>query len=488
MWNPTYPKAASAFAVLVLLQLGGSSLLAQQQSTSDQIQQLTDQKTILQLQSDIAALQKAAAAVQSSSSSVNDQLTDQKSTLQLQSDIQSLQNGMTTSQINTLKAQIGSINTSNLPQGNVSMTNVDLQPTIIGYAGLRSAMDKVYKKLYSTCPTTKVIFGSTQFADVAAYQAYMKLLDQASDALVPYTDAPDFTKVSVGFAPAIAFAAVDAAVSLGQLFKSDVTINGTSLSPDGQAAQAILANKLITNCAAKPSVVILNLANVNGMVADQSDLLKLLESVNDDLASAVNASTSVQANSIATLQQTITNIQKKLSSYDDLEASKQAAQKALAKATGADQQKLKDQIASLQSQESDLNQPQAIKDLASAKAGLLKANAFVAQVAVLSTRITALTAVLNKIDDTGIPFMVRLLHAERMKSLIGSDPVLSLNVIKLGGNSIVKKNAFRTTVSYAGGAIVQYELRSTDGISVLAAGQEDSFVYHKEKDLLGSPE
>jgi hypothetical protein len=256
-------------------------------------------------------------------------------------------------------------------------------------------------------------------------------------------DAPDFTKADVGFAPAIAFAAVDAAVSIGQLFKSDVTITGSSLTPDGQAAQLILAREVLETCkAAAVKPVVLNLANVVGIVADKSALIDRLGSVNNDLVSAVNASTSVQANSIAALQQTITDAQKKLTSFDDLEASKQKAQKALATAKVAETLKLKKQIADLETQESALNQPQAAKDLADAKSKLTKANAFVAQVAVLNARITVLTAVLNKIDDAGIPFMVRLLHAERMKSLIGTDSVLTLNVIKLGGNSIVKEKHF----------------------------------------------
>jgi hypothetical protein len=63
------------------------------------------------------------------------------------------------------------------------------------------------------------------------------------------------------------------------------------------------------------------------MVDSKSALLDQLESVNNDLASEVNASTTVQANSVASLQQNITDAQKKLSSFDDLEASKQKAQK-----------------------------------------------------------------------------------------------------------------------------------------------------------------
>ena len=467
---------------LIMFFYAAAPLLSAQESTNDQIQQLTDQKTILQLQNDIAALKKAASDSQNASGSQNEQLTGQKSTLQLQSDIQTLQNGMTANAISTLKTEIGSINTANLPQGNVALTNADLQPTIIGYAGLRSAMTKVYVRLYPTCPG-KVVLGSTQFADVAVYETYMKLLDQASDSLLSYTDPVDFTKANVGFAPAIAFAAVDAALSIGQLFKSDITVTGNSITPDSLAAQLIMAGKVRATC---PNAVILNLSNVVGMLPAQSALLERLESVNNDLASAKNASITVQAESVAALQQKITDAQKKLSTFEDLETSRLKAQKALATATPADAKKLREEIANLESQESTLNQPQAAKDLATAKVSLAKANAFVADISTLSSRITTLTAVLNKIDDIGIPFMVRLEHAEAMKTLIGTDPVLTLNVIKLGGNSIVKKSAFCTTVSYAGGAIVDYELRAANGVTVTAAGQIDSFEYHKEKDALGS--
>jgi hypothetical protein len=287
----------------------------------------------------------------------------------------------------------------------------------------------------------------------------------------------------ISFVPAVGFAAIDAAVALASLFKSDVTITGVSITADDNAAKYIFAGIVRGNC---PDTAIVDPTDYTYPINPGSQLLEKIRELTDKLATAQRIMADVQADDISKFQQDISDIKAKLKKIDDLNASVTQTKVLLTNADPSEKKKLTKQIQGYQAELATYDPSTLKNDLKTASANLILARDYVSDVTLYSAKVTSLLTSLTKIDDSGNPFLMRLLRAETLQGLVHDQPSLMLHVIKQGGNNITKKNAFHTAIHYTGGAVVDYELRDASGAKVVKAGEEDAYDYHNEKDSLGS--
>lgn len=417
----------------------------------------------------------------------NQDLQDQKDRLGLQKDIEDLKTQIGQDQINRAKANIGTINTANLPTGQAQLSNVDIQPSIIGFAAMRTVVNQVIKDLYDDplkCPDS-VVFRSATLDDIALLATYKKLLSDASDQLNPYEKKPAELKLGsavASFAPALAFAAIDAAVSLGALFKSDVTMNGVTMTPDDEALRYHFASSLRSKC---PNATIIDPNSFSGPLADDSKLLKLIKRINGQANNLQGQVMEVQIIDLPRYEKQIADAQKALKEPDEYSPKIKRLEEELKRARPGEQPKIQEQIKALKAQQEKAQND--LKDrLQLAQANQVRGKEYVAEATALAARVTALNTALNKIDDSGTPFLLKLLKAEALDGKVNQTPVLLLGFVKIGGTSVVKKNAFHTSIKYGGGALVKFELRDLDGLKVIKSGEEDAYQYHSESDSLGS--
>jgi hypothetical protein len=418
-------------------------------------------------------------------------LTNQKDILQVKSDILNLQLGMEKAKldqdkakIDAAKAAIGSISTSGLPTGQAQLNNVDIQPTIISYAALRNVLGAIYNKLYpSGCPT-RLVFKGPGLDDIALLQTYQQMLDWAKEAIAHYSSGPVFNgAVSSRFAPAVGFAAIDAAVALASLFKTDVAMTGVSVTADDNAAKYIFAEITREKCS---GASIVDPADYTYPLLQNSALQGRIRTLMADLARAQGVMAGVQADDIPRFQQEISDIGAKLKKIDELNANIVKTRVLLQNADAANRKKLTEQLHGFEAELATYNPSDLRSSLTKARNNLTIARHYVSDVNLYSSKITALLAALAKIDDTGTPFLMRLLRAETLASLVENQQTLALHIIKQGGNNITKKNVFHTAIHYTGGVVVDFELHNVNGAEVAKAGEVDAYDYHDERDRLGN--
>jgi hypothetical protein len=271
-------------------------------------------------------------------------------------------------------------------------------------------------------------------------------------------------------------------VALASLFKVDTTIQGVAIANDDEAARYIFSQVVESKC--KESTII-DPNEFTGPLLDDSDLLKKISALNN-ATDTLNSNVSVlQASEQPKLEQKLSSLQKLQNSRDEIEANIRKTTVLAAGATGPDAKKLQSQLTELKAELSAI--PADLDD--KALEAMSKLNALklrIASVNAAATRVGTLSTSLNKIDDSGTPFLTRLLRAETLGAKVSTNDVLILRMIKIGGNNITKKNAFWTSIKFSGGALVKFELRSSDLLTIKKAGEEDAYQKHAEGDELGS--
>lgn len=412
----------------------------------------------------------------------NQPLEDEKAKLSLQKDIEDLKKQINQDQIDITKAKIGTFSTTGLPTGQAQLTSVEIQPTIIGYAALRTTMNKVLEDLYGApCPdNTTILFKAASLDDLALLKTYKKLIDSATTQINKLNAPP--AGPGAGVAPSEVFAAIDAAVALASLFKVDTAIQGVAIGNDDEAARYIFSQVVKSKCT---NSIIIDPNEFSGPLLDDSDLLNKLSSLNN-ATDTLNATVSMlQTTEQPKNEQLLASLQKQQTSRDDIQANIRKTEVLAAGTTGADAKKLQSQLTELKAELKAI--PAEIDDkvlTATSKLNALKLK--IASMNAAATRVGTLNTSLNKIDDSGIPFLTRLLRAEALDSQASKHDVLILRMVKIGGNNITKKNAFWTSIKFGGGALVKFELRSSDLLTIKKAGEEDAYQYHSEGDKLGS--
>jgi len=461
----------------------------------------------------------------SSENSETKRLEDRKTKAQLERDIAQAEKDRAEAEAAALKARVGSITTPNLPQGTAKVDDkVVIEANYIAYMAARSAASRISNDI--GCPKVLVFFSSKELdaqQTLAAIQAQITLIEssvQSGPLLGPVklkrlrdvanVPQPLSTKVPVGsngqalyeliepptqffpqfVPPAAIFAAVDAALSVIALFKTDVEFHGAAVSSDDLALQIMVAEQLKTICKDKPSIIHPAYFYAPMIPTDQSgSLLKRLTDLANQQATLTIRSGELDqyvqtplANSVESIKKQQTDAQK---ARQESEAIKQKLNGRLKpeekKELEAALNKLQDRLAQTPSDDV-LSQA-----LAEYQSDLIVVEARINHLKDVATKINELLTTLGKPDPTGTTPLQTLLRAESLSGKLGDDPwFLVVKFVSIGGNNITKKNVFTTKLSFSGGAVTEYMAINKFGL-VQKANVVSCYGGHiKEDDLVGT--
>jgi hypothetical protein len=453
---------------LAILAFSTTSILGQDTSNEDlqkQIENTQLQIQLKQLQQQLQQLNQSPSAT----SVAKDQLQSQK-------DIEELKSSIATSQIARAKTLIGSIDTTNLPKGNADLKSVDLQPTLIGYGALADAISKIPDT--SLCSAgDKVVMGPGAVDDLAVLSAYESIVKHDNEILKDYQAKKDFTAQAY-VAPAVVFAAIDAAVALSSLFKADVSIEGIDIIPDLHAARFLVAQKFATKCA------VLDINDLSWPVKPDSDFLKSVMTLDTYLNKALAIESDLKTNDVPKFTKALSDAKDALTKFESLPKEiADATKKRDAAKTPADkaafQKTIDDDTTALKKLQA-YGESKYEDDRDKASNALNGANAWIATMDGLNSAVSKVLTALFKIDDSGNPYLTRMLRAEYLRDNIKDTKYLTVSVAKLGGNNIIKKWAVHTSIHYSGGAVVEFELKGKDWMTVEHAGQVAAYSYASE--------
>jgi hypothetical protein len=509
--NIRHATQVSALAASLVFLFGATALGQSNPGTStSDLSALQNQQQQLTLQQQIQQLTQ-----QINSASGNQNVQNQKDALSLQKDIGDLKLSIAQDKVNSAKAVIGAINTSGLPTGQTQLTNVDIQPTITAYEESRKAVRTILAELYSgaacgsqpcyqkldgtqvslNCPT-KLVLWSPVLSDVAVFNYFDSSVVTAIGILNGTTKPTYTTRNAVlpHFAPAVAFAAIDAVTALSSMFKVDVTMTGVTVNGDEDALRLLLLSELRKSCVNTEDIEI---NNFNPDIANTT-ILTHLKSLDDAARKTQDIANQVLSEDVTKFQGEMKKLQAKQDQLDALKKKKSELE--LKKATSAkeaDRTELQREIQNVQLLINAALPPASggappdldyLDDINNLQINIAQGTTFASAVGAQLTKVAALQDSLAKPDSNGVPLIVRLARAEALASRISGSPTLLLSVVKAGGNNVVKRYAFWTSVKFGGGAVLKYELRDQDGLKILNSGNVSVYAYRKESDHFGDVE
>jgi hypothetical protein len=441
------------------------------------------------------------------------QLQQQKDRAQLEADIATAEKNRAEAETAAFKARLGGLTTSTLPQGTVKLDNVAAEASNIAYRAVAGSAKVIAQEISvnaNQCPP-KLIFFSSKDLDVLqsfdALNAQLALISSQSagilepvllarvpKSVLSYPGAENlFTyeaPAQISFAPALAFAGVDAALGLIQLFKTDTELHGVAVTSDDLALQAMIARELKAQCASSnvihPSYFYPPLSANSPLVKNLENLLtvqkqaaaryrKLSQYLQTPLTKAVEAlkKSTEESTQVKSQKQ---NIEKRLNTKPPPTAKEKAELEAQLKKISARQAELQAQI------QGQLNRDQycTAQELAGNKcptppgdedelmSRLLSDEARVEdrmeELKAINTRITELAAGLMKADSNGVTPFQSLLRAESLKAAPGGNAsILMAKLVSVGGNNITKRNIFHTSLRFSGGAIAEFLFMDNSG-------------------------
>jgi len=441
------------------------------------------------------------------------QLQSEKDRAQLDADIATAEKTRAEAETAAFKARLGSLTTSNLPQGTVKLDNVSAEASNIAYRAAASSAKVIAKEIFGapkTCPE-KLIFFSSKDLDVLqsldSLNAQLALISsQAAGTLDPLllVRVPKSTLNYPGpeniftyeppnqpaFAPALAFAGIDAALGLIQLFKTDTELHGVAVTGDDLALQGMIARELKAECPSAnlihpsyyypslpaDSTLMSNLKNLSStQKAAGAKYRKLSQYVQVPLTKAVELLKKMLDES-QQLKGQKEDIDKQLNAKQAPSGKKKADLEAQLKQTADRQTELQAQI------RRQLNQDQYCtpQEIAGMKcpappvngdelmSRLLSDEARVEdrmdELKSVNTRITDLVTGLMKADSNGVTPFQSLMRAESLRSAPGNNAsVLLAKFVAVGGNNITKRNIFHTSIKFSGGAVTEFFLMDKTG-------------------------
>ena len=356
---------------------------------------------------------------------------------------------LATAEMDLLKLKLGAIDTTNLPKGTAAATDMDLAGQLRAYAAAKKSTDAVAKeatvaydryhigqlktdqekKEYENAVSAdtavrKIVLATdAQLQQLNQYRAFLAQMTQFKEnanfviANPPSLGDPSAVCVTRLGAESVAgvLAAINTALTVSALFKTEVDLKGKSVTLDEFAIATLMLRSLTDE---KVSVVypgsyyLLPPRDSDG-VAFQS--FKEVSDLKPKLGAAAKALSAQYATILAANPKP-----------------DPACQKILA-AIG----KTVDQ--------------------------------YVAGIAAIEKSIDEVGATLTKQEaQSGLTILSSYLVSERVEAAIGSAPVLQVKAIAAGGATQTRRNLFKTTISYGGGSIISYRLFAQDG-QLLAA-------------------
>lgn len=330
------------------------------------------------------------------------------------------------SEVDLLKLKFGAIDTTNLPKGNATVADMNLEGSLRAYAAAKQSLDEIAGVVQAAKLTRVILAADSQLQALNQYRSFMLQLDgvtkKADEALSeqpPSLADPCIKRGGSHLLSVTAIAtgvvAVNSLLSIAALFKKDIDLKGKEVTLNDYGITSLMLRAL----ADKNIKVIYPAAHyVLPPANDTGDVIK---------------------------------------KWTDLYGHKKGLNDAA--------RNFSQQYAALPEHKDPT--PECKNALARQKTFV---DDYVAGLAAAAKTIDDIDTALTKQDaQSGLSLISSYLVSERVaKSIQAGDPVLQIKAIAASGSTQTKKNWFRTKISYGGGSIIAYQLFGQDGTVIKA--------------------
>lgn len=435
-------------------------------------------------------------------------LQSQKNRAQLEADIAKAEKDKAEAEAAAFKARLGGLSTANLPQGAVKTDNVVIEGSYLSYMAANSAARVIAYRV--PCGANVVFFSPKDLDGIQALDALKAqiplvsgdtpsqvkplLLRRVSMVVLPEPSGSDLAKLyyfeeakQAAFLPAAGFAAIDTGLSLLSLFKTDMEFHGVAVTADDLALQALVARQWRQHCPGNN--VIHPGYSYPPIVTDlaQNDLLTGLSTLSKNLAAVTQMQQNLTDRVQTPLGKAVEGLRKLIADQRDttllipvLEAKLKAA------TTPKEKKKLQADLDAAKKHLAELTEtaraqydtsetlPQPGRPPYSGKAlaaflevyltDQFRADLRVQALKASQTKMSEFVAALTKPDSNGVTPLVALLRAQALRNAKGEGAnLLHVGFVTAGGNNIIKRNIFHSSLRFSGGVVAKYLLVDNAG-------------------------
>jgi cytochrome c553 len=467
----------------------------------------------------ISCVALAALASAQTQSSVTDlqKLQAQKDRAQLEADIAKAEEGKAEAEAAAFKARLGSMSTANLPQGTVKTDNVVIEGSYLAYMAASSAAQVIASRV--PCGANLVFFSAKDLDGIQALDALKAQIPLISGGKADLVKPLELERVSAfvlpvplgevsrlysfkaplrpEFPPAAIFAGIDAGLSVLSLFKTDTEFHGVTVTGDDLALQALVAQQLASVCASNHATagkVIHPLYSYPRLETDPSknQLIKSLQDLSGDLTEVSLMYQNLTERVQMPLGKAVEGLRKLIADHRDtrqlipiLEVKLKAA------TTQEERKKIQAELDTTRKHLTELDETARVqydptenlpaqgkaysdKELAPFLepylTDQLRVDIRVQALKALQTKMSEFVAALTKPDSNGVTPLVGLLRAQALRDAQGAGAkLLQVGFVTAGGNNIIKRNIFHSSLWFSGGVVAKYFLADDAGY-IVASG------------------
>jgi hypothetical protein len=435
-------------------------------------------------------------------------LQSQKDRAQLEADIATAEKNKAEAEAAALKAKIGGINTANLPQGTVSADSVVIEGSYIAYMAAGSAAQAIAKQI--PCGGHIVFFSATDLDGIRALDSLQAQIPLINNGKTKLTEALELKRVSASvlpeplgdlrslyiysaaaqpdFAPAAVFAGIDAGLSILSLFKTDTQFHGVAVTGDDLALQALVTQKWKVHCGTNNGFAVHPTYAYPSIETDpeKNELVKKLRSLSADLSEVSLVAQNLTDRVQTPIGKAVDGFRKAIADYHDTLASVSGLEAKLKLAKPDQKKKIQSDLDSARKHLSELTEtirvqydptvplPGSPKDpykeenlrtfLDAYLSDQLRTDVRVQALKTLQTRMSDFLAALTKPDSNGATPLVGLLRSQAFQGAVTKEAIIvNVKFVTAGGNNIIKKNVFHSTLRFSGGVVAEYLVADHSG-------------------------
>lgn len=438
-------------------------------------------------------------------------LQAQKDRAQLEADIATAEKDKAEAEAAALKAKIGGITTSNLPQGTVSTDSVVIEGSYIAYMAASSAAEKIATQI--PCTSNIVFFSATDLDGIRALDSLKSQIPMIANGKDQLTRALELKRVSAAvlsepvgdlrnlyvyaaavqpdIPPAAIFAGIDAGLSIVSLFKTDTQFHGVAVTGDDLALQSLVAQKWKSHCGATGGKVVHPTYAYPAIETnpDQNELIKQVQSLSSGLSEVSIMSQNLIDKVQTPLGKAVDGLRKAIADYHDTLSSISGLETKMKSAKPEEKKKIQSDLDTAKKHLAELTETirsqydtavplpaaprtaykeEELRPFLDAYASdQLRTDVRVQALKALQGRMSDFLAALTKPDSNGTTPLVGLLRAQAFKKAVTEKmTIVNVKFVAAGGNNVIKKNVFYSTLRFSGGVIAEYLLADTSGYLV----------------------
>jgi hypothetical protein len=444
--------------------------------------------------------------VEVSAQSTGSDLQARKDRAQLEADLAKAEQVKAEAEAAAFKAKLGSINTANLPQGTIKTDSVVIEGSYIAYKAAGSAAERIAKKI--PCGANLVFFGATDLDGMRALDALTAQIPLITNGKAKLTGRLELRRVSAAvlpepvgdvrklyvfteqqpeFLPAAIFAGIDAGMSIVSLFKTDTEFHGVAVTGDDLALQALVAKQWKITCTSNQAVLPAYAYPAMETDPEKNELIKQVRGLSEDLTEVSLMVQNLTDKVQTPLAKAVDALRKAAAEYHDTATSipvlegkvkdaKSAEEKKKAQADlDAAKKHQKELTGTIRTQydttpnfppsrEAPYTDAELRTFLEAYLSDQLAADIRVQALKLLQTRVSDFLAALTKPDSNGNTPLVGLLRAQALRTKVTKEAnIVNVKFVTAGGNNIIKKNAFSSTLRFSGGVVTEYLVVDSSG-------------------------